>query len=625
MWEVIARFVLRFRIGLLLLFLFATVFMGYHASQVQLSYEFSKAIPVDNPKYIAYQAFRQKFGDDGNLMVIGIQTDRFFEKDFFNDYTAFTAELKKIPGVDDLLSIPSAINLVKNGDSEKFSTRPVFPAGPLSQIVLDSSQHIFQDLIFYRGVLYNPATHAYLTAVNINKEVLNSAKRNKTVADITAAGDRFGQAHHIGMHYSGLPLIRTNMATRVASEMKGFLLGSVLLSALILLFFFRSISTMALSLAVVIIGVVFSLGTMHLLGYKITLLNALIPPLIVVIGIPNCIYFLNKFHTSFVHTRNKQSSLLEMIRKMGVVTLFCNIAAAIGFGVFALTKSAILKEFGMVAGINIMLLFVISFVLIPGVLSFLPDPKQRHIRYLENKWLTSILDRLEEWTLNHRTPIFITTFLVLAVSVAGIFRLRSEGFIVDDLPRTDPIYVDLRFFEQNFSGVMPLEIVIDTKRKNGLRINPLQLFEKIDSLSTYIAAKPEFSKPLSMVEFLKFAKQAYYNGDTASYGLPNSFEIGFLAPYINMRADSNSKNNKLSKLVSAFIDSNKQQTRISANMADVGSKRLPVILNDIQKETDRLFDTAKYSVQLTGSSVTFLEGSTFIINGLKESILWAFY
>src|SRR4029077_5668835 len=211
----------------------------------------------------------------------------------------------------------------------------------------------------------------------------------------------------------GLPLIRTNMATKVATEMKWFLLGSVLLSALILLVFFRSLSNMVLSLGVVIIGVVFSLATMHLFGYKITLLNALIPPLIVVIGIPNCIYFLNKYHSSFRETGDKHRALYEMIRKMGIVTLFCNIAAAIGFGVFALTKSAILKEFGVVAGINIMLLFFISIILIPAALSYLPDPKERHTRYLTNRWLTTLLDWLEIWALHHKKIIFIGTLIVL--------------------------------------------------------------------------------------------------------------------------------------------------------------------------------------------------------------------
>jgi predicted RND superfamily exporter protein len=423
------------------------------------------------------------------------------------------------------------------------------------------------------------------------------------------------------------------MATRVANEMKWFLFGSVILSAVILLIFFRSFSATFLSLFVVVCGVLWSLGTMNLLGYKITLLNALIPPLIVVIGIPNCIYFLNKYHSSYRDLERtgmnnsgkdiKWRALVEMISRMGIVTLFCNIAAAIGFAVFALTKSAILKEFGVVAGINIFALFFISLIIIPVALSFFPDPKERHTKYLENKWLLTILARLEIWSLNHRRLIYAVTCVILAVSVAGIFRLKSEGFIVDDLPKTDKIYTDLKFFERNFKGVMPLEIIIDTKRKNGLRSNPLKTFEKIDSLSSFIGSHSEMNRPLSVVEGMKFARQAYYDGDSTNYGLPNSFDIAFLAQYLGSRGGDTTQNN-FTRLVRSFMDSTRQRARVSSNMADVGSKRLHELLNEIDVKSVQIFDTASYKVTLTGSSVTFLEGTTFIINGLKESIMWAF-
>lgn len=625
MWEALARFILKYRWVLLMMLLAATIFMAYQALKVELSYEFSKAIPTDNPKYKAYQDFRKKFGEDGNLLVIGIQTDKLFTQNYYNDYAALAQSIKKIQWVEDVLSIPAATNLIKDTVSEKLLAMNVFQPGPLKQSSIDSSKRVFFSLPFYNGILYNAGTHAYLMGVRINKDVLNSKGRTAVVSEIVQTGNNFGASHQTEMHYSGLPLIRTNMATRIADEMRWFLVGSLVLSAIILLIFFRSFSAVLLSLSVVIIGVLWSLGTMHLLGYSITLLNALIPPLVVVIGIPNCIYFLNKYHTSYNDTRDKKTALIEMIRRMGVVTLFCNIAAAIGFAVFALTKSAVLKEFGVVAGINIMALFFISIILIPVVLSFLPPPKKKHTKYLENKWLLVVLDRLELWSLHHQKFIYGFTALILGLAITGIFRLRSEGFIVDDLPKTDKLYLDLKFFEKNFKGVMPLEIIVDTKRKNGLRVNPLQIFAKIDSLSSFIQAQPDMAKPLSIVEGMKFARQAYYDGDSSNYGLPNSFDISFLSQYLGSRGeDSSGKQSNFSRIIRSFMDSSRQQARISINMADVGSRRLEEVIHTVQNKSSQLFDSTKYHVEFTGSSVTFLEGSAFIINGLKESIMWAF-
>ncbi len=647
MWQRLGQFILKYRIPLLVLLIGTTVFMGIHASRVQLSYDFARAIPINNPKYKAYQAFREKFGEDGNLLVIGIQTDKLFEAKTFNAYAALQRNLKKVSAVDDIISVPSAVNLIKNPETEKLKADTIFLNRELTQIEIDSASSLFLSLPFYRNLLYNPATNAWLMGVRINKDIMASKDRIGIVHAISDMVDEFGKENNLTVYKSGLPHIRTELTVRITKEMRFFILASLLLSAIILLIFFRSLSAMLLSLTVVAIGVIWSFATIEMFGFKISVLNALIPPLIVVIGIPNCIYFLNKFHTSFNETGDKKKSLVMMVDKMGIVTLFCNLAAAIGFAVFALTQSQILKEFGIVSGINIFALFFISLIFIPAVLSFLPAPKSRHTRYLQNPRLNRWLDRLENWSLNHRKLIYGVTIGIVAFSIAGIFQLKSLGYIVDDLPKSDKLYTDLRFFESNFKGVMPLEIVVDTKEKRGVSRNFKNLV-KIDSLSQYLATIPDIARPLSITDGLKFAKQAFFDGDSNSYSMPSEFDLPALSQYLNFRGEPGETKNSFAKLVNTFMDSTKQQARISVSMADVGSKRLPHIIDSISARAENLFnydsidalsadpDTKlahkddslwgkrKYDIQLTGTSVTFLEGSRYIINGLKDSIFWAF-
>ena len=626
MWQSLGRFVIKNRLILLIGLFAVTVVMGYFASKVKLSYDFAKAIPTDNPKYKDYLAFREKFGDDGNVLVIAVQTGKFFKLDHFKAYTTLQEQLRKVSNVNNILSVPAAITLQKNELTEKLIPVKIFSDSISTQAELDSAKNVFLNLPFYKSLLYNPQTNSYLLGVGINKDSLNSPKRTKIVSDIIACVKTFETATKTRAHLSGLPLIRTKVGDRIQKEMLFFLIGSLVFSTLILLIFFRSFSTTILSLLVVLMGVVWSIGLLFLCGYKITLLTALTPPLVVVIGIPNCIYFINKYHTSFLANKNKNEALIEMVSKMGIVTLFCNITAAIGFAVFAFTSSAILKEFGVVAGISIMLIFVISFILLPAALSYLPVPKPAQMKYLNNKWLVSFLIRIEHWVMNHTKTIYAVTAVLLIVAVAGIFRLKTVAFIVDDLPKTDKIYTDLKFFEKNFKGVMPLEIVVDTKKRNGLSgTRALTVFAKVDSLSQYIAAQPNMNRPLSIAEGLKFAKQAFYDGDSANYQLPNMFDGAFVGEYLRPnKSDSNASNNNFAKMLSSFMDSSRQSTRISVNMADIGTQQLPNVLNGIENKITQLFDTAQYNVKLTGTSITFLEGSKFIINGLKESIFWAF-
>ncbi len=625
MWQRLAKFVLQYRLPLLIVLFAVTGVMGYFASKVTLSYEFAKSIPADNPKYLDYVAFRQKFGDDGNTLVMAVQTNKMFELPTFNAYRQLQERLKKVKDVDGVISVAATITLQKNELTQKLDPTKIFADSITTQGGLDSAKITFLNQPFYRTILYNADSSAYLMAVRINKDSLNSGKRTKIVADITKEVDAFEAETKITTHLSGLPLIRTLVAVKIKKEMQLFLLGSFVLSALILLVFFRSFSTMILSLLVVLLGVIWSVGLLYICHYNITLLTALTPPLIVVIGIPNCIYFINKYHSGYLATGDKEKSLVDMVSKMGVVTLFCNITAAIGFAVFAFTRSSILKEFGVVAGISIMLIFVISFILLPAALSYLPPPKPAQTKYLNNKWLTAFLEMIEHWVLNHKKVVFSVTVVVLAFAIIGIFKLKTEAFIVDDLPKNEKIYTDLKFMEHNFKGIMPLEIMVDTKKRRALSgMRALTVFSKVDSLSQYITAQKEMNRPLSVAEGLKFVKQAFYENDSANYQMPTSSDIAFIGDYLKPgKQDGNSKNN-IASMLTSFIDTAKQTTRISINMADVGTQKLPAIIDGIKQQTDKLFDSSQYKVTLTGSSVTFLEGARFIVNGLKESIFYAF-
>jgi hypothetical protein len=624
-WLQLGKNIVKYKVAALTFLALSTVFMGYFAIQVKLSYEFTKAIPEDNPKFVIYQDFVKKFGVDGTTMVVGFQTDSFFTAGIFNQVADLQKDIKTIPGVTEVLSVPNAYTIVKDSAASKFLPHKIFNAPYTSDSALAIDRAILESLPFYKNLMYNPSSHAYIMAISFLPDSINSGARSAIIKNLQSKLDGFAAKTKLAVHISGLPYIRTILADRIKKEMLWFLIGSLLLSAITLFLFFRSISATLLSLSVVVMGVIWSFGTMVLLGQKITLLTALIPPLIVVIGIPNCIYFLNKYHTSYKATNHKQEAIEQMVGRMGVVTLFCNITAAIGFFVFAFTKSPLLKEFGWVSGLNIMALFLISLLFIPPILTYLPPPSTKHVKYLENKFLERVLLKIERWTFQHTKWVFAITSILVVVSIMGLMRIKKEAFIVDDLPKKDTLYTDLKWFEKEAGGVMPLEIIIDTKKKNGL-VRSIKPLEVIDELHQYLEQQPELGKPLGLLEGIKFAKQAFYDGDSNAYSVPSGTEMAFMAPYL--KTDSQKTNTSTgtspTQLLSKFIDSAKRESRVSVNMKDIGSAQLPFFLQRLDSATKAIFDTSKYKVEITGSSVTFLEGSNFIVRGLGESIFWAF-
>ncbi|MEO7210719.1 MAG: MMPL family transporter, partial [Chitinophagaceae bacterium] len=621
MWYNIGKFLLKFRLAILIALVFFTAFMAYKASQAEISYEFSKAIPVNNSKYIDYENFKKKFGDDGATLVLGLQSDSFFTTKNFNALLQLKKSIEAIPGVLSFLSIENAPGLKRDDSLKRFVATKIFQF-PFTTTSLDSSRKVIENLPFYNGVLYNEATRAYLMAVSVNKDSANSGARVLLMQRLENAVHTFEKNTALKVYISGLPYIRTKVSEKLNKEMRLFIIGSLLFSAITLLVFFRSFSAMLISLVVVGIGVVCSFATMVLLGYQITALGVLIPPLIVVIGIPNCIYFLNKYHTAYQETNSKNEAIIEMTGRMGIVTLFCNISAAIGFGVFALTQSSLLKEFGIVSGINILLLFFISLFLLPPALSYLPSPKPKHFRYLNSKKLNTVLDKITLIVFRKKLIVYAISIAAIIFSVAGMMRLNTEGFIVDDLPKTGSIYTNLKWFEQQFKGIMPLEIEVDTKRKNGLLRNTTTM-EKINQFSNYIASGNQTAKPMSFITALKFAKQAYYDGDSLDYNLPTEFDMPFLAQYLKKNNEVDGSNKNLSKVMDSYIDSTKETARITVNMKDMGSKKLPVLLKQYDSVARTIFDTSKYKITYTGATVTFLEGTKYIVEGLKSSILWA--
>jgi predicted RND superfamily exporter protein len=624
-WLQLGKNIVKYKVAALTFLALSTLFMGYFAIQVKLSYEFTKAIPEDNPKFVIYQDFVKKFGVDGTTMVVGFQTDSFFTAGLFNQVADLQKDIKTIPGVTEVLSVPNAYTIVKDSAASKFLPHKIFNAPYTSDSALAADRAVLESLPFYKNLMYNPSSHAYIMAISFLPDSINSGARSAIIKNLQSKLDGFASKTKLAVHISGLPYIRTILADRIKKEMLWFLIGSLLLSAITLFLFFRSISATFLSLSVVVMGVIWSFGTMVLLGQKITLLTALIPPLIVVIGIPNCIYFLNKYHTSYKATNHKQEAIEQMVGRMGVVTLFCNITAAIGFFVFAFTKSPLLKEFGWVSGLNIMALFLISLLFIPPVLTYLPPPSTKHVKYLENKFLERVLLKIERWTFQHTKWVFAITSILVVVSIMGLMRIKKEAFIVDDLPKKDTLYTDLKWFEKEAGGVMPLEIVIDTKKKNGL-VRSIKPLEAIDELHQYLEQQPELGKPLGLLEGIKFAKQAFYDGDSNAYTVPTGTEMAFMAPYL--KTDSQKTSTAIgtspTQLLSKFIDSAKRESRVSVNMKDIGSAQLPFFLQRLDSATKAIFDTSKYKVEITGSSVTFLEGSNFIVRGLGESIFWAF-
>lgn len=631
MWYKFADFILKYKVLLLVLIAILTGIFGYHLTQLKMSYTFTKNIPTDNPKYIAYQNFVKTYGEDGNTVMIGFESEDLFTPAKFKALNDLSTKLKEIPEVVSVLAVNKAI--YTHPDSvTSLAASPIFDSKKeYTQHELDSLKQFMFQLPFYKGLLYNKESNAYLLAIALDKQVMKTPKRTQVMNQIAKLGQEFSTNAQIETHYSGLPYIRTKTADLLQSELILFLALSFALTALIIFIFFRSFSAVILSMLIVAIGVVWAMGMLPLFGYEVTSLTGCIPPLIVVIAIPNCIYILNSYHQEFAALGDKKQALRSMVGKMGIVTLFTNLTTAIGFGVFSFTNSIILKEFGIITGINSLTLFLVTLIVLPILLYFLPAPKVKHTNYLENKWLNGILNTLSKWVVNNRKAIYIFSGIMLVMSIGGIVRLKQVGFIVDDIPKGDKIVTDLKFFEQNFKGVMPLEIIIDTKEKYGA-LKSLDIWERIDSLNNLLVARKEIGGGLNLVKAVKFARQGLMGNAESDYILPSPTEFSAMRGKListfkkqqDHEFDTMKNANLLGNVMRQYLDSTAQSIRLSVNVGDIGSEALPKLIAELEPQANAIFEGTGAELTFTGTSITFIEGSKFIIGSLGESLAWAF-
>jgi len=581
--------------------------MAYNARKVELSYEYANMLPEKDSAYQDSEKFKKVFGDEGNIIIVGLRDSAFFEFDKFQKWRSLCKSLSKIDGVENLLSVSNSYNLVKNTDKKQFEIAMIFPDSISNQAQLDSAAILFKSLPFYRNLLYNDQTNTYLLAITVNKDKMLSKAREKMVMSIQETCKQFESAESVKLHYSGLPYIRVKTATVIRQELYLFSILALAICIIVLFLFFRSFKAVFFPVVVVITGVIWSLGTLGLLGYKITILTGMIPALLIVIGIPNSIYMMNKFHHEYVQHGNKIKALQRVIAKIGNATLLTNLTTAMGFGTFIFVKSDLLKQFGIVASLSIMGLFVLTLIFIPIIFSYVKPPSTRHVKHLEYKLVGHIIDGLVSITQNHRKWVYAITIIVLGFSFYGITLMRTSGYVVDDIPKDDPIYLDLKFFEKNFEGIMPLEIMIDTKKPGG--VMQTSTFIKMDQLEKRLQSYDEISTPTSLLNLLKFSKQAFYNGNEAYYKIPSNQEKNFILQYA---ATGENK----SGMLHSFMDSARQITRISIRVKDIGVARMEILYAGLHADIDSVFNPGNYDVIVTGTSITVFRGTNYLMHNL---------
>jgi len=618
-WELIARIVLKNRIAILITILALTIFLSLQWRNLGMTYTEANLLPKDHIVNQQYDEFLTKFGEEGNLIVIGFKDNRFFTPKAFQAWNELMTGLKNSKEVELVVSLNDLKKLQKNEIEEKFQLVPLIDsnqtdnAGYLQKIKYE----LFNQLPFYEGLLFNKQTGSIRSAIYLNKKIVNTAARKTFIIEnLVPKIERFEKTTGIDLQVSGMAYIRTINAENMKGEIGLFIGVALLITSLIFFLFFRSFRATFISICILLFGVMWSFGTLGLFHYKITILTAIIPPLIIVIGITNCIFLINKYQQEIKIHHNQAKALQRVISKIGVSTLMTNLTTAAGFATFMITGNDLLFEFGLVTSINVISVYLLTLVVVPIVYSFMPLPKEKHLYHLSKNYISSLLDWVENIVRFKRKTIYIIYVLLLLFSVIGVSQMKVSGSLIGEMPKSASFFKDILFYEKEFNGVMPLEIMINTKHKKG--VMKLSTMKKMNELQETIAEIPELSKPVSVVNLVKYSKQAYYNGNPDYFELPTAQEQAFILSYAK-NATKNTKEN----LMKSYVDSTGQYARITTFMKDIGTEEMAKVEGKLRQKIDVVFPKERYEVTLTGKALVFQKGTSYLIDNLIESLIFA--
>src|SRR5690606_10262742 len=325
-------------------------------TDLKLENKYGLLLPKESQAKIDYLTFKEQFGEDGGALVIAIQTDSLYSENKLLKWKQLGDSILTFNGVQGVVSEATLFLVNNNKEKEEFEISKIFSDTRFQDKSVKQIEQEVKSVPFYNGLLFNDSTNVSLMMINVQEEFLSDQKKANVILEI----EKLAESYHDDfgkVHFAGLPHIRVVISKRIITEMYLFIGMAIFVTSLLTYLIFKSTRVVMICNIVIAVAVVWSLGSIALFGFHISILMALLPPLMIVNGMPNCVFLMTKFHQEVKSHGNKIKALTRVISKVGTATFITNFITALGFFTLVFTNSEKLMEFGFIAAVNILVLF----------------------------------------------------------------------------------------------------------------------------------------------------------------------------------------------------------------------------------------------------------------------------
>jgi len=567
--------------------------LGYIAffSEKKLTVDFSleQMFPKNDPQREVYEQFLSEFSREDDLILLTYSGGDPLTRQSVENIANLTEDLEFVDGVESVLSLSNLM------DGEFFNADLLDVEWQMRR------EDIVKHPIFTNVVISESGSVGALL-VNLDDSIRSQESRALIFLEI----DELLSNTKWEWHEAGIPVLRTRYIELVAQERAIFFPLSFLVVVLILYAVFRQVKGILLPIAGITVALVWVAGIMALLGITVNVVSYLTFNLLMIIGCSNAIHLLIKYHESLGLGFGRKDALDRVITEIGGALFLTSFTTAIGFFSLMMTNIRITQEFGFIVGVGVVIMFMLTIIILPILLSFIALPDKIHIQRLIKGEEFKAAYKLNEWTKGHPYMVIVLTVIVFCTSLVGLYKIDYNISILDDLKPGNELFDDVRFVEENLGGTLPLEIAVDTGVENGIT-NPTFL-SILDNFKKDILSIQGIGAAITIADHLKLINEAIGNGKRE---LPDNKDevLSFLVSY---------------EETSGLANADYSKARISARVVNITSEQAKGIVTQINSFAKKRF-TEETKLTITGSTLLALRTNAHLVKNLTTSFVIAFF
>ncbi|WP_440938929.1 efflux RND transporter permease subunit [Candidatus Pelagibacter sp.] len=561
--------------SILIILLIALISFGYYSKDFRLDASSETLLIEGDPDLKYLKEVTNRYGSKEFLVLTHTPNEGMVTDSAINNLLSLKYKLQSLDWVHSVITLLD-IPLLNNSDA------------PLQERLLNFKTLKDEDVDKERGfreILASPVFRNFVISedgktsgiiVNIKENQKLEDIENKSDKEIQIFKDQIKKNNHnnileireviksyddIGKIYlGGIPMIADDMMTFIKSDIIVFGLGVLVFIIVTLWFVFRNLIWVVVPISSCFFSVIIMMGLLGLIGWKVTVISSNFIALMLILTMAMNIHMSTRFiQLRKIYTNKNNHEIISLTtKKMFWPILYTALTTIIAFLSLIFSEIKPVIDFGLMMTFGLITSFIITFTLLPSLLSFLKDNKTLIKEDADSK-ITSSLGKI---SINFKNQVFITTGIIIIFSIIGISKLEVENSFINYFSKKTEIYKGMKLIDEKLGGTTPLEVILKFPEKKEDKLDEDDEFEdwgneekndekywftkdKIETISNihnYLDSLPEIGKVLSFSSIVDVATQLNNNKPlgTLEMGvlytkIPANIKTEIIDPYISIK------------------------------------------------------------------------------------------